>query len=120
MDSAKSNSESKIRLGNYDSPPHKSLLPPGWITKDINDRDGARIAADYWEEAGEPAAAHWLREWAELSPDSHERFTRKGPSSIGGWGRNKNWAKTRRARIERAACRLNPDVEHGYGLRGCW
>lgn len=104
--------------GRYDSPPQEALCPPGWIYADINSREGARIAADYWEEAGNLEAARWLRDWAELSPDVHEQFRRRKPRSVCGWGTNTKWAKTRRSRIERQACRQNPDIGHGYGLRG--
>ena len=107
-------------LANFDSPPPLYLLPPGWAPEDISNREGAIIAADYWEEYGASNAATWLRDWAKLAPDDHERFRRKAPKSICGWGRNAKFAKTRRARAERAACRKNPDVGHGYGLKGIY
>jgi len=110
---------SKI-LADFDSPPPAHLIPLGWSRDDVCNRDGAKIAADYWEDIGALEAAKWLRDWADLAPDEHERHRRRGPKNVIGWGRNTKFAKTQRARSERAACRQNPDIGHGYGLNGIY
>ena len=107
-------------VANFDAPPSRIFCPPGWSVDDLDCRDGAKIAADYWEETGFIEKAIWLRDWAALAPDDHERFRRKSVGAVDGWGRNRKWAKSRRSRIERAACKRNPDVVHGYGVRGLW
>ena len=105
---------------NFDQLPPQDFRPPGWHYEDLVTRIGAQIAADYWEEAGEIERAEWLRLWAKLAPDEEETVRRRGTSAILGWRSSVGFAKRRRAKVERAAARRNPDTEHGYGFREIW
>lgn len=105
----------------FDQPLPRQFCPADWNYCDFATREGAMIAADYWEERGDEDIAHWLRLWADVAPDEFESAPpRRAVSAIGAFGNHVKWAKRLRARKERMAARLNPQVEDAYGHRGIW
>ena len=53
-----------LRLWPLECPPH--FIPPGWREEDVYSDDGMKIAADWWEDAGEDGIAASMRNfWTE-------------------------------------------------------
>jgi len=102
----------------FDRPPPLLLCPPGWVAVDLDCRQGAMIAADYWEQLGSQDYAEWLREWAELSPDKEEARERRNTDCVYGWGRSRGFGKTQRSRRERRVARGQPGIQPGYVTGG--
>jgi hypothetical protein len=110
----------KLQLS-YDAPLPKQFCPRDWNYSEFATREGAVIAADYWEDLGYEEISQWLRLWSELAPDDLENVPRgTSISAPGGSGRNAKFAKRLRSRRERMAARQNPMVENAYGHRGIW
>ena len=105
----------------FDALPPRAFCPPAWDFHDFATREGALVAADFWEELGHAEIADWLRLWSELSPDDLERVPRgRSANAPSGSGRNAKFAKRLRSRRERMSARQNPLVEDAYGHRGIW